>query len=85
VYIQESLCGTKGEYVSQVEAWVGQVVVVVGGGGLVDTETEDEGGEEDGQGYGKWWMDEGRVGLGKGVEVVEGVRVGEDWGKRVRS
>ena len=75
----------KGEYVSQVEGWVGQVVVVLGGGGLVDTETEDEGGEEDGREYRKWWMDEGRVGLGKGVEVVEGVRVGEDWGKRVRS
>ena len=66
------------------------------GAGLVDTETEDEGVTDDegrrsrtpdqrrGRGRGrKWWMDETRVGLGKGVAMVEGMRVGEDWEKRV--
>ncbi|KAI9653563.1 MAG: hypothetical protein M1831_005945 [Alyxoria varia] len=66
------------------------------GAGLVDTETEDEGVTDEegrrsktpdqrrGRGRGrKWWMDETRVGLGKGVDMVEGMRVGEDWEKRV--
>lgn len=86
VYMQESLCGPQGEIVQQIEGWVGQCVVVIGaeGAGLVDTETEDEGnGEKKGQE--KWWMDERRVGLGKGTEVVEGMRMGEDWSKRVET
>lgn len=73
----------------QIAGWVGQVVVVLGGGGigggLVDTETESEdAGPEKGDGGGqKWWMDESRVGLGKGVEVVDSVRMGEDWARRI--
>lgn len=86
VYMQESLCGDNGEMVQQIEGWIGQCVVVVGaeGAGLVDTETEDEG-NKDKKRQAKWWMDEKRVGLGKGVEVVEGTRFGEDWAKRVES
>ncbi|KAL9080995.1 MAG: hypothetical protein Q9159_007459 [Coniocarpon cinnabarinum] len=83
VYIQESLCGERGQLVRDIGGWVGQCVVVVGaeGAGLVDTETEDEGPRrEEGK---KWWQDERIVGLGKGVEVVEGMKLGEDWGKRV--
>jgi hypothetical protein len=32
---------------------------------------------------GKWWQSGDIVGLGKGVEVVDGVRVGEDFERRI--
>ena len=32
---------------------------------------------------GTWWQSGDIVGLGKGVEVVDGVRVGEDFERRV--
>ena len=87
VYIQESLCGERGQLVKEIEGWVGQCVVVVGaeGAGLVDTETEAEAEDEgDKREPGKkWWQDDRIVGLGKGVEVVEGMKLGEDWAKRV--
>ena len=84
VYVQESLCGERGQLVQDVEGWIGQCVVVVGaeGAGLVDTETEDEGSRQRSKG-GKWWQDDRRVGLGKGVEIVESMKLGEDWMKRV--
>lgn len=101
VYIQESLCGAKdqGEKLKAIEEWVGQAVVVLGddaaGAGLVDTETENETedeiekektkAEKKTQASWKWWMDEKRVGLGKGVEVVEGMNLSEDWMRRVGS
>lgn len=31
----------------------------------------------------KWWEMEERVGRGRGVVVVEGLRVGDDWARRV--
>ena len=31
----------------------------------------------------EWWADSEFVGLGRGVEVVDVRRVGEDWGRRV--
>ncbi|KAI9726522.1 MAG: hypothetical protein M1828_001344 [Chrysothrix sp. TS-e1954] len=92
VYMQESLCGEQGGLLREVEGWVGQVIVLIGaeGAGLVDTETEDEGrsdGEDRAMGRagkgGKWWTTDPRIGFGKGIEIVEGMRVGEDWEKRV--
>ncbi|KAI9802151.1 MAG: hypothetical protein M1833_002072 [Piccolia ochrophora] len=84
VYIQESLCGDNGDVVTHVSGWVGQVVVVVGAegghGGLVDSEDEVAQASEKGE---QWWQKAERVGLGKGVEVVEGMRIGEDWGRRI--
>jgi hypothetical protein len=90
IYIQESLCGEagEGEIVADLSGWVRQIVVVVGdeggAGGLVDTDDEAErkrmGGKD---GKGVWWMREERTGLGKRVAVVEGVKVGDDWGRRV--
>lgn len=84
-YIQETLCGNGGDVIPSISNWVGQIVLVVGDesghGGLVDSEDErghpGEGGRE------RWWQDDPRIGLGKGVEVVEGLRVGEDWRRRV--
>ena len=81
VYLQASLAGEKGEELSHIKSWVDQVVLVVGDegghGGLVDS--EDEHGTE----ATKWWIDDARIGLGKGIEVVDGLRVGEDFRRRV--
>jgi len=88
VYVQATLAGLGGRVVKQVvnTKWVGQVVLVVGDetghGGLVDSEDERPGRldrEED-----LWWQEDGSVGLGKGIEVVEGLRIGEDWKRRIR-
>jgi len=84
VYIQESLCGNDGDVVSHISGWVRQVVVVVGDegghGGLIDSEDEVGLAAEKGE---KWWQRPDRVGLGKGVEVVDGLRAGEDWRRRI--
>ena len=73
VYVQETLTGSRGESISQMKNWVGQNVIVVGDesghGGLVDS--EDERGHSGPRGD-KWWQDDPMIGLGKGVEVVEG-------------
>ena len=85
VYIQETLSGEKGDVITNISNWVGQVVLVVGDesghGGLVDS--EDERGQLGELARERWWQDDPRIGLGKGVEVVEGLRVGEDWRRRV--
>ena len=85
VYIQESLSGTNGDVVAHISGWVGEIVVVVGAegghGGLVDSE-EDEMVQAEAKGD-LWWQKEERVGLGRGVEVVEGMRVGEHWGRKL--
>ena len=85
VYIQETLSGQRGDAITNISNWVGQVVLVVGDesghGGLVDS--EDERGHSGELVRERWWQDDPRIGLGKGVEVVEGLRVGEDWRRRV--
>lgn len=85
VYLQETLSGLKGDVITNITKWVGQVVLVVGDesghGGLVDS--EDERGHAGVDVRERWWQDDPRIGLGKGVEVVEGLRVGEDWRRRV--
>ncbi|EEQ28542.1 hypothetical protein McanMca71_005327 [Microsporum canis] len=83
VYIQESLAGNDGESVNQISGWVRQVVVVIGDeggrGGLMDSDDESalvDKGE-------RWWQKEGVTGLGKRITVVDGVRIGEEWKRRV--
>lgn len=84
VYIQESLCGEDGDIVANLSGWVKETVVVVGDegghGGLVDTDDEGTSGKEK---HEKWWQKEERTGLGKRVAVVDSLRVGEDWRRRV--
>lgn len=86
VYVQSTLSGRGGEAVKHISGWVGQVVLVVGDdtghGGLVDS--EDERGVLGDEGRDNWWQDDPKIGLGKGIEVVDGLRVGEDWRRRVR-
>lgn len=83
VYIQESLTGHKGETVHNLTGWVRQVVVVVGAEGargpLVDSDDESALGDQ----KEKWWQKEGVIGLGKRIDVVDAVRVGDDWKRRV--
>ena len=82
VYLQQTLSGPGGDTINQVSGWVGQILLVVGDesghGGLVDS--EDERGEASKD---RWWYDDPRIGLGQGVEIVEGLRVGEDFKRRV--
>lgn len=90
LYIQESLCGTDGSLVSELQGWVRNVVVVIGDeggyGGLVDSDEEDNVEKyradrvED---SGKWWKKESVSGLGRGVSIVESLRVADDWRRRV--
>lgn len=81
VYLQASLAGEGGAHLSDIRSWVDQIVIVVGDdsghGGLVDSEDEHSGAAD------KWWINDSRIGLGKGVEVVDGLRVGEDFRRRI--
>lgn len=84
VYVQESLAGKNGSAAQQISGWVRQVVVVVGDeggrGGLIDSDDESalvENGE-------KWWQKEGVTGIGKRIDVVDVLRTGLDWRRRVR-
>lgn len=83
VYIQECLTGNDGDVIQHVTGWVRQVVVIVGDdggrGGLIDSDDESalaDKGE-------KWWQKEGVTGPGKSIAVVDGLRTGEDWRRRV--
>ena len=81
-YIQESLTGKDGELVHHIAGWVRQVVIVVGDdggrGGLVDSEDElGDNGE-------KWWSKQGITGIGRRIDVIDSLRIGEDWRRRVR-
>jgi len=85
VYLQESLAGDNGNVVTQLQTWMRQDVVLVvgadsGHGGLADSESEAEkpGGPQ------KWWQREDRVGRGRGVVVVDGMRVHDDWARRIQ-
>ncbi|KAE9370080.1 hypothetical protein N431DRAFT_484401 [Stipitochalara longipes BDJ] len=86
VYIQESLAGNDGEVITHLQSWLKQDVVVVvgadgGHGGLADSESEAEHVEKKDQ----WWMKEERVGRGRGIVVVDGTRVGDDWARRIEN
>jgi hypothetical protein len=85
VYLQESLAGDNGSNVTQLQTWLRQDVILVvgaesGSGGLADSESEAEKTEKPE----KWWQRPDRVGRGRGVVVVDGMRVHDDWGRRVQ-
>ncbi len=85
IYLQESLAGDNGSVVTQLQTWLRHDVILVvgaesGSGGLADSDSEAEKpGKE-----GKWWQRSDRVGLGRGVLVVDGMRVHDDWARRVQ-
>ncbi|KAL4809319.1 hypothetical protein BDV18DRAFT_131771 [Aspergillus unguis] len=83
VYVQESLSGEDGSAVNHISGWVRQVVVVVGDdggrGGLIDSDDESMlAGKDE-----KWWRKEGVTGIGKRIDVVDVLRVGDDWRRRI--
>lgn len=85
VYLQESLSGDSGSNVQKLQTWLRHDVILVvgadnGHGGLADSESEAEKAHEER----KWWQREERVGRGRGVVVVDGMRVSDDWSRRVQ-
>ncbi|KAL2265171.1 hypothetical protein VTJ83DRAFT_6271 [Remersonia thermophila] len=85
VYLQESLAGDNGSVVSALQAWMRHDVILVvgaesGDGGLADSDSESE---KPGKEKELWWHREDRVGRGRGVVVVDGVKVQDDWARRV--
>ncbi|KAL1840295.1 hypothetical protein VTJ49DRAFT_584 [Mycothermus thermophilus] len=85
VYLQESLAGENGSVVSALQTWMRHDVILVvgaesGHGGLADSESESE---KPGKEKELWWHREDRVGRGRGVVVVDGVKVQDDWARRV--
>lgn len=87
VYLQESLAGQEGDVITHLQTWLRQDVVVIvgangGHGGLADSESEAE---QTSMKQTHWWEKEERVGRGRGVAVVEGIRVGDDWARRVEN
>ena len=88
VYLQESLSGDNGSVVTNLQTWLRRDVILVvgaesGHGGLADSESEAEkpGKEKETE---LWWHREDRVGRGRGVVVVDGMRVQDDWARRVQ-
>ncbi|KAK8094763.1 hypothetical protein PG997_001448 [Apiospora hydei] len=86
VYLQESLSGDNGGHITQLQTWLRHDVILIvgangGHGGLADSES---GVEEPDEKADHWWQREERVGRGRGVVVVDSVRVGDDWERRVQ-
>lgn len=85
VYMQESLAGPEGDSVKKLADWVRHVVVVVGDeggrGGLIDS--EDEHSAVGGERREKWWQKEGVTGIGKHIDIVDSLKAGDDWRRRV--
>ncbi|KAK9425983.1 hypothetical protein SUNI508_12690 [Seiridium unicorne] len=85
VYLQESLAGDSGIHITRLQAWLRYDVILVvgadgGHGGLADSESEAERPDKNE----KWWQKEDRVGRGRGVVVVDSLRVSDDWARRVQ-
>lgn len=87
VYLQESLAGDDGSIITSLQMWLRHDVMLVvgaegGSGGLADSESEAE--RAGGTHAEKWWQRPERVGRGRGVVVVDGLRVNDDWARRVQ-
>ena len=85
IYLQESLAGDNGSIVTSLQNWLRHDIILVvgaesGEGGLADSESEAE---KSGKSDELWWHREDRVGRGRGVVVVDGARVQDDWARRV--
>ncbi|KAJ2895094.1 hypothetical protein MKZ38_006893 [Zalerion maritima] len=84
VYLQESLSGDNGSVVNHIQTWMKYDICLVvgsegGHGALADSESESERADRSH----KWWQHEDRAGKGRGVVVVDGMRVHDDWLRRV--
>ncbi|KPM45655.1 hypothetical protein AK830_g871 [Neonectria ditissima] len=85
IYLQESLSGDDGNIITNLQTWLRHDVILVvgadgGSGGLADSESEAErAGKTE-----VWWQRTERVGRGRGIIVVDGMRVNDDWTRRVQ-
>ncbi|KAI1175115.1 hypothetical protein F4777DRAFT_551426 [Nemania sp. FL0916] len=85
LYLQGALAGEEGALVTQLQSWLRRDVILVvgadgGHGGLADSDSEAEQSEK----KEVWWHKEERVGRGRGVVVVDSLRVGDDWARRIQ-
>lgn len=85
LYLQESLSGDNGSTITSLQTWMRHDIILVvgaegGSGGLADSESEAERIARPE----KWWQRPERVGRGRGVVVVDGMRVHDDWARRVQ-
>lgn len=85
VYLQESMAGDNGNTITTIQSWLRHDIILVvgaegGSGGLADSESEAERADQ----VQKWWQKTERVGRGRGVVVVDGMRVNDDWLRRVQ-
>jgi hypothetical protein len=85
IYLQESLAGENGAQVTRLQSWFRYDIILVvgadgGHGGLADSESEAERPAK----MEKWWQREDRVGRGRGVVVVDSLRVSDDWARRIQ-
>lgn len=85
VYLQESMAGDNGSIITTLQTWLRYEIILVvgaegGSGGLADSESEAERNDQ----VEKWWQKPERVGRGRGVVVVDGMRVNDDWIRRVQ-
>ncbi|KAM0249176.1 hypothetical protein ACHAQJ_009156 [Trichoderma viride] len=85
IYLQESLAGDNGSYITNIQTWLRHDIVLVvgaedGSGGLADSESEAEKADKPET----WWQKPERVGRGRGIIVVDSVRVNDDWARRVQ-
>ncbi|KAM5361749.1 hypothetical protein ACJZ2D_012922 [Fusarium nematophilum] len=85
IYLQKSLSGEDGSTITTLQTWLRHDVILVvgadgGSGGLADSESEAEraGNSEE------WWQRPDRVGRGRGVVVVDTMRLHDDWARRVQ-
>lgn len=84
VYLQESLSGDSGSVVNHIQTWMKHDICLVvgaegGHGALADSESEAERPNKEE----KWWQRPDRAGRGRGIVVVDGMRVHDDWMRRV--
>lgn len=84
VYLQESLSGESGSIITNLQTWLRNDLMLIvgaehGSGGLADSESEAERTKK----TVAWWQRPERVGRGKGIIVVDSMRVHDDWVRRI--
>ncbi|KAF4415612.1 hypothetical protein FACUT_13247 [Fusarium acutatum] len=85
IYLQKALSGQDGSIITTLQTWLRHDVILVvgadgGSGGLADSESEAERAGKSQE----WWQRPERVGRGRGVVVVDSMRLNDDWARRVQ-